>query len=257
MSEKKLGKLYLLPAPLQPYEPGAWDLARLSESIPASALSLYATLRHFIVESERSAMRLLSRLKDREALAQVSLKVLDEHSLETDIPGLLQAISEGEDCGFFTEAGMPCIADPGAALVAYAHSHGIAVVPLSGPSSVLLALATSGLDAQRFAFLGYLPQEKTQRKSAIQRLSRELKQDGMTRIFIETPYRNEALLAACVSLLPDDLWLCVARGLCGPEESVLSMPVSLWRAKPLPTMGKMPAVFLIGQKAVLKPRNTR
>jgi len=256
MNSRRSGTLYLLPAPLQPYEAGAWDSASLSQSIPAAALRLFATLDCFIVESERTALRLLSRVRDREGMERLSLGILNEHSLESDIPALLQDVLAGKDCGFFSDAGMPCIADPGAALVSFAHSRGVKVVAVSGPSSIILALSASGLDAQRFAFLGYLPQEKIARRAAIQRLARDIKQDGMTRLFIETPYRNNALLADCAAFLPDDMWLSVAIGLCGPEESVLSMPAALWRASPLPRLGKAPAVFLFGQKASLKPRNT-
>lgn len=250
------GRLYLLPSPLQPYSPEAWDPAVLAQSIPAEALRLLATLRCFIVESERTAMRLLSRFKDRQGMEKLSIRVLDEHSTEADIPDLLIDMLAGEDCGFFSEAGMPCIADPGAALVARAHSVGIPVVPVSGPSSILLALVASGLDAQRFAFLGYLPQEKAARRSAILKLGKELKQDSMTRIFIETPYRNNALLGDLVDLLSDEFWLCVASGLSSPEERVTSMPAALWRAAALPIVGKIPSVFLIGTKAGLRPRNT-
>lgn len=257
MSAAKPGILYLLPAPLQPYETGAWEPAALSQSIPAAALRLFSTLDCFIVESERTALRLLSRLRDKEGMERLSLGILDEHSSELEIPGLLKEVLVGKDCGFFTEAGMPCIADPGAALVSFAHSRGIKIVPVSGPSSIVLALTASGLDAQRFAFLGYLPQERSARRVAIQRIARDIGQDGMTRLFIETPYRNDALLAECATLLPDELWLCVAIGLCGPEEEIISMPAALWRASPLPKLGKVPAVFLFGQKASLKPRNTR
>lgn len=257
MNGKTPGKLYLLPAPLQPYEAESWAPAKLAQSLPAEALRLLGSLDFFIVESERTALRLLSRLKNKESMEKLSMKILDEHSSESDIPGLLAEALDGRDCGFFTEAGMPCIADPGAALVSFAHSRGIPVLPVSGPSSIILALTASGIDAQRFAFLGYLPQEKTARRSAIQRLLKDLRSDGMTRIFIETPYRNEALLADLASLVPDDLWLCVASGLCGSGESILSRPGAQWRATPLPKIGKIPAVFLFGQRAGLKPKNTR
>jgi len=256
MSVEKQGRLFLLPAPLQPYGPGSWEPAELSQSIPAKALWLFANLSSFIVESERSAMRLLSRFKDREQMQQLSLKVLDEHSSEADIPRLLEDALAGKDCGFFTEAGMPCIADPGAALVAYAHSRGVKIIPVAGPSSILLALASSGLDAQRFSFLGYLPQDKSARRAALQRLGREYRQDGITRIFIETPYRNDAFLADCVALLPEDSWLAVASSLCGAEELIISSPIAEWKKAAIPHIGKVPAVFLFGARASLKPRNT-
>lgn len=257
MTAPKPGKLFLLPTPLQPYSPQAWDPYILAQSIPAEALRLLATLRCFVVESERTALRLLSRLKDREGMEKLSMRILDEHSTEADIPGLLVDVLAGEDCGFFTEAGMPCIADPGAALVAQAHARGIVVVPVSGPSSIFLALTASGLDAQRFSFLGYLPQEKAARRTNILRLCKEFAQDSITRIFIETPYRNDALLSDMADLLPKDVWLCVATGLSSLEERITSQPASLWRAAALPVVGKIPSVFLFGKKAGLRPRNTR
>ncbi|HWR10854.1 MAG TPA: SAM-dependent methyltransferase [Rectinemataceae bacterium] len=257
MNGKKTGTLFLLPAPLQPYAAGTWDPAALAQTMPAEALRLLRSLDFFIVESERTALRLLSRLKDRESMERLSLKILDEHSADSDIPGLLAEVLDGRDCGFLTEAGMPCIADPGAALVSFAHSKGVGVAPVSGPSSVILALVASGLDAQRFAFLGYLPQDKTARRSAVQRLIKEVRNDGMTRIFIETPYRNDALLADLASLVPDELWLCAASGLCGEDERIVSGPGAQWRSAPLPKIGKIPAVFLFGNRASLKPKNTR
>lgn len=256
MKGEKPGVLFLLPAPLQPYGQGAWEPVELSQHIPAKALWLLTNLSSFIVESERSALRLLSRLKDKEQMQQLSLKVLDEHSGDADIPFLLEDVLEGKDCGFFTEAGMPCIADPGAALVASAHSRGIRIVPISGPSSILLALASSGLDAQRFAFLGYLPQDKSARRAALQRLGREYRQDGMTRIFIETPYRNDAFLTDCIALLPETSWLAVAAGLCSAEEHIISKPLADWKKEAIPPIGKVPAVFLFGTRASLKPKNT-
>lgn len=257
MSAGRAGRLYLLPAPLQPYGADGWNPALLAQTIPAQASHLLSSLDCFIVESERTALRLLSRFKDREGMERLRLRILDEHSDESEIPGLLADIVAGRDCGFFTEAGMPCIADPGAALVACAHSIGAVVVPVSGPSSIILALSASGLDAQRFAFLGYLPPDRANRRKTIVRLVGEIARDGMTRLFIETPYRNGALLGDLVELLPEGLWISVASGLCGSEEQILSRPVDLWRASALPAPGKIPAVFIIGKKAGLRPRNTR
>lgn len=257
MGAVKPGTLFLLPAPLQSYGPKAWEPVLLAQSIPAGVLRLFGTLDCFIVESEKSALRLLSRFKDKEAMDRLSLKVLDEHSGEGDLPLLLEDILEGRDCGFFTEAGMPGIADPGGALVAYARRRGVAIQALAGPSSVFLALSASGLDAQRFAFLGYLPAERQVRRQAIRRLAAEFKKDGMTRVFIETPYRNAALLADLSALLPDELWLCVAYELCGADEKIFCRPAALWRKEPLPTVAKAPAVFLFGNQAALKPVNTR
>ncbi len=259
------GSLYLLPAPLEPWSPEAWDASRLAMSLPGRALSLYVSLRHFVVESERTALRLLSRFRSREAMESLHLQILDEHSLPEEVPGLLAPMLAGEDCGFFSEAGMPCIADPGAVLVAAAHAKGLHVVPVSGPSSISLALVASGLDAQRFAFLGYLPQERGARIGAIRNLAAEIARDGMTRIFIETPYRNHSMLSDLAATLPSGLQLCVASDLCGPTERIQSAKVARWKAELgakaehdgqsdlLSVPGKVPAVFLIGYPALLAP----
>jgi len=253
MSARKSGILYLLPAPLRPYEVGAWDPAALSQSIPAAALRLFSTLDRFIVESERMALRLLSRLRDKEGMERLSLGILNEHSSESDIPGLLQAVLAGNDCGFFTEAGMPCIADPGAALVSFAHSRGVKVVPVSGPSSIILALTASGLDAQRFAFSATCIRKRL-RRAAIQRVARDIKQDGMTRLLS----RRRTGMKPCSRIAQPSCRMTWAvrrdRALRFLRKKVLSMPASLWRAGPLPRLGKAPAVFLFGQKASWKPR---
>lgn len=254
---KKPGTLYLLPAPLHPYDADAWAPAALAQTLPARALSLLASLSVFVVESERTALRLLSRLQDREGMERLSLKVLDEHSGPEAIPSLLAETIDKADVGFFSEAGLPCVADPGAALVAEAHARGIRVVPVSGPSSLMLGLIASGLDAQRFSFLGYLPQDKAARRSAIQRLGGDFRRDGITRLFIETPYRNDALFCDLVAFLPDEAWLCIAADLCGGGERVESRPVRIWRTAPAAPIGKVPAVFLFGNRAALRPRDTR
>jgi 16S rRNA (cytidine1402-2'-O)-methyltransferase len=173
---------------------------------------------------------------------------LDEHTRPEDLPSLLGPLLAGEDLGLLSEAGLPCVADPGAALVAMAHDLGARVTPLSGPSSILLALSASGLDGQRFCFLGYLPQEPAGRRKALSEIDRGVKSDGATRIFIETPYRNAALLADCVATLSPGARLCVAASLTAPTERVRSARVSAWREAPWP-LGKEPAIFLVGRSA--------
>jgi 16S rRNA (cytidine1402-2'-O)-methyltransferase len=145
---------------------------------------------------------------------------------------------------------MPCVADPGAALAALAHDRGFGVVPLVGPSSILLALAASGLDGQRFSFLGYLPQDQGGRRAALASIDRGLRADGSTRIFIETPYRNARLLEDCIAVLSPTTRLCVAASLTSLAERIRSAPVSAWRAEPWP-LGKEPAIFLAGLTAAV------
>lgn len=259
------GKLYLIPNVLYPSiargKAGAADAPGASAEalLPAVAIARIRALRRFVVEGEKSAWRLLASLMDREALSGVSLERLDEHTPASELPGLLGPALEGEDLGLLSDAGVPCVADPGSALAALAHDLGIRVVPLVGPSSLILALSASGLDGQRFSFLGYLPQEPQARRAALSSIDRGVRSDGATRLFIETPYRNERLLSDCLECLSPDTRLCVARALTTESERVVSMSVADWRreaaalatggaadeAKPL--IGKEPAVFLVGR----------
>ncbi|HOX32836.1 MAG TPA: SAM-dependent methyltransferase [Spirochaetales bacterium] len=236
--EGKLGVLYLVPNLLDPESPP-------EAALPAQALARIRLLRRFVVEGEKAAWRLLGRILDPEAARAATLERLDEHTPPEALPALLDPLKAGEDLGLLSEAGLPCVADPGSALVALAHGLGARVVPLVGPSSLLLALAASGLDGQRFSFLGYLSQEPAARRSALSRIDAGVRADGATRIFIETPYRNARLLEDCLASLSPGTRLCVAVDLTGPAEALRSAPVSEWRARPwLP--GKLPAVFLVG-----------
>jgi 16S rRNA (cytidine1402-2'-O)-methyltransferase len=250
---KKTGRLYLLPAPLRSFSDALWSKESVSAELPAESLRLFSELDNFIVESERSAARLLSRFRDKEGMERLKLLLLNEHSVEAELPGLLEPLLSGKDCGLLSEAGMPCIADPGAALVAEAHARDIEVVPIPGPSSMLLALAASGLSGQSFAFLGYLPAERVARRGRLERLAADFRKDGLTRIFIETPYRNDALLADCVAVLPESAWLAIAADLDGDRQLIHSRSLGAWRAAPLPTIGKLPAVFLFGKRAPVRP----
>lgn len=233
------GRLFLLPNLLD--EGGEPEAV-----MPAAALSATRRIRRFVVEGERAAWRLLARILDREALAAVEIARLDEHSDPQDLPALLAPVEAGEDLGLLSEAGIPCIADPGAALVALAHDRGIRVIPTGGPSSLLLALSASGLDGQRFSFLGYLPQEARDRRATLSELDRGVRTDGATRIFIETPYRNARVLEDCLAVLSADTRLCVAASLTSASERIRSEPVRLWRSggwRP----EKEPAIFLVGR----------
>jgi len=234
----KKGTLYLVPNLLNP------DSAP-EATLPAAALVRIGQLRRFIAEGDKAAWRLLSRVLDPEAAQGVSMERLDEHTPPEALPALLAPLEAGEDVGLISEAGMPCVADPGAALVALAHDRGIRVQGFAGPSSILLALAASGLDGQRFAFLGYLPPDRESRRAALLRIDRGIRAEGATRIFIETPYRNDRLLEDCLACLSPDTRLCVAASLGSAAERVISAPVSEWRRRPW-TPGKVPAVFLAG-----------
>lgn len=254
MSSK--GKLFLLPAPLQPYSRDVWTLSNFEFSLPARALFEYRRLSTFITESSKTAYRLLSVIRPNDDVASLSINILDEHSKEEDIFSFIRLLENGEDAGFFSEAGLPCIADPGAALAAAAHKKNITVVPISGPSSIILALIASGFDAQRFSFLGYLPQDSAQRKHVIRRIGQDTAKDHITRLFIETPYRNRALIQDLLQFLPIDMHFCFAANLDTSEQLIISRSVKQWKAFPGTLPDKVPAVFLIGYPATIKPLNT-
>jgi 16S rRNA (cytidine1402-2'-O)-methyltransferase len=172
---------------------------------------------------------------------------LSEHTPASRVPGMLAPALSGEDFGLISDAGSPCVADPGALLVAAAHRVGVSVVPLVGPSAILLALMAAGLNGQAFAFHGYLPANPTARNDALRALDQAIMRTGATQLFIETPYRNDALVAAVLSTCRPALRFCVAADLTLPTEQVISRTVSAWRAAPRTIIGRRPAMFLLGR----------
>ena len=202
-------------------------------------------LGDFVVENPKSARAFLSRLGLGRPLRELSLSTLDEHTAPADVPALLQPLRDGRPLGLLSEAGCPAIADPGALLVEAAHREGFRVRPLIGPSSIVLALMASGLQGQRFAFCGYLPREPEQRQARIRALERRSRQEDETEIFIETPYRNDALLESLLSTCKPSTRLCVAADLTLASEAVASRSVAEWRLRGNGAIGRRPAVFLL------------
>lgn len=231
------GRLYLVPMPLGPGEPSA--------CLPASALQVIARLHRFIAEDARTARRILSRMTLAAPIQSLTFSELNEHTPPSALSDLLEPLRTGEDVGLVSEAGCPVVADPGAALVALAHSRGIGVVPLVGPSAPLLALMASGLSGQSFRFHGYLPVDPAARKSAIQALERDSLSTGCTHLFIETPYRNLQMLAALLGTLAPETALAVCADLTCETEIVISRPVSAWKSFPSPDIDRRPAVFVV------------
>ena len=227
--------LYAIPTPLGG-APG--------DALPVSVLERVRTLESFVVENEKSARAFLSAVKMPRPLQELSLATLDEHTAPNEIASLLKPLREGRSLGLLSEAGCPAIADPGAALIEAAHREGFRVVPLVGPSSLVLALMASGLEGQRFAFCGYLPREKPEREKRIRELEKRSRAEGETEIFIETPYRNDALLASLLQSCSEKTRLCVAVDLTLSSEAVQTKSIHEWKAA-RPTIGKRPAVFLI------------
>ncbi|MCB0792186.1 MAG: SAM-dependent methyltransferase [Flavobacteriales bacterium] len=203
-------------------------------------------IRHFFVEHERTARRTLRRMDPEFDLDRVHLYRLDKDSTEEDLDALLRIALEHGNTAILSEAGMPAIADPGARLVARAHVAGVRVVPLAGPSSFPLALAASGLNGQQFCFHGYLPRDRHERRQALQRIEREMKRTGATQMFMETPYRNRALLDELLRALSPGTLLCVALDLTQPGEQIVTRTVAEWRSSQV-ELPEAPALFLIGR----------
>jgi 16S rRNA (cytidine1402-2'-O)-methyltransferase len=216
--------------------------ATAEQSLPAPALQRVRQLKDLVAENAKSARAFLSAAggKPRE----VSIVELSEHTPLEQVASLLAPLREGRDLGLVSEAGCPAIADPGAALVEAAHDEGFRVVPLVGPSSLTLALMASGLEGQRFAFCGYLPRDAAERKQRIRELEARSRTEQATQIFIETPYRNDALLCALLESCAPQTRLCIAVDLTLESESVTTRTVAAWRRAGT-AIGRRPAVFLL------------
>ena len=225
--------LYAIPTPLG---------GTPEQSLPAPALERVRALKDFVAENAKSARAFLSAAgaKPRE----VSLVELNEHTAGSAIPAMLQPLREGRELGLLSEAGCPAIADPGAALVEAAQREGFRVVPLVGPSSITLALMASGLEGQRFAFCGYLPRDAAERTARLKALELRSRKERETEIFIETPYRNDALLSALLAACAPQTRLCVAADLTLGSESVRTATLGEWRRSGR-AIGRRPAVFLL------------
>ncbi len=230
------GTLYLIPVPLGGNDPAAVLAGATLRALPA--------LSCFIAENPKSARQFLKRAGYPHALQTLRIDTLDEHTAEDQLGSLLTPLVEGRDCGLLSEAGCPAVADPGAALVRRAHAIGARVVPLVGPSALLLALMASGMNGQRFVFHGYLPVEREARRRKLIDLERASHAQDATQIFIETPYRNTVLLQAALDACRDDTLLCIAADLTLPDEFVRTRPVGEWKKQP-PDLGRRPAVFLL------------
>lgn len=233
------GTLYLVPTTLD--TTGATPLAA---QLPADVIERIRRLDVFVVEAPKTARAFLKRVGMPRPLSSLEFYVLSEHTRETDLPAMLAPLLSGRDVGLMSEAGCPAVADPGRALVRLAHRHGIPVVPLVGPSAILLALMGAGLTGQRFRFHGYLPAEPRARVAALKRLERDSQRARETQIFIETPYRTPAMLAACLSSLAEDSWLCVAASLLSPHQRIHSASVADWRQSGF-VLAREAAVFLL------------
>ena len=230
------GKLYLIPTPL-----GEGDPARV---LPASVLEVIPTLNCFVVEELRTARRFLSASGLKGHIDELEFHELNEHTKPQEVEAFAKLFDEGRSVGLLSEAGLPAVADPGALLVALCHRHGIEVIPLVGPSSLMLALMASGLNGQSFAFVGYIPAKTEERRAALRTLEKRSSSARQTQILIETPYRNDSLMADLLSCLNGHTRVCVAANLTCPDQFIQTRTVAEWKSKPI-TIGKRPCVFLI------------
>jgi 16S rRNA (cytidine1402-2'-O)-methyltransferase len=202
-------------------------------------------LKYFVVEDPKNAIKYLRKTGTNPDLEKIVLLTLDEHTRPEEIPGLLAPMRAGNNMGLMSEAGMPALADPGAALISLAHREGYRVKPLAGPSSVPLALIASGLNGQNFAFNGYLPVKKEARVHAIRKIEEKLYREKQTQIFMETPYRNMALLEDLLKYCKNATYLCIAADITGEDEFILTQTIGEWK-KNVPGIHKKPAVFILG-----------
>jgi 16S rRNA (cytidine1402-2'-O)-methyltransferase len=230
------GVLYIIPSLLSPES---------IETVPVYITPIVASLRHFFVENERTARRFLKSLDKGIDIDAIQFSVVDTHH-PADTKLMKRWLKEGINVGLLSEAGYPCIADPGSPLVLEAHRTGARIVPLVGPNAMLMALAASGLDGQQFRFSGYLPVKEPARGRALRELEKKALQTGETQIFMETPYRNRTLLQDVLTHCHPDTLLCIAVDITAPREQIRTRRLKDWK-QDLPDLHKRPAVFLIGR----------
>jgi 16S rRNA (cytidine1402-2'-O)-methyltransferase len=230
------GTLFLLPVPL-----GEEGL----HTVPAYVIEKLHDLEYLVAERAKTARRFIKSTETPKPIGAYIIQELNEHTLQSEIPPLLQPLLEGHDMGLLSEAGCPGVADPGAALVELAHSKGVKVAPMVGPSSILLALMASGMNGQQFCFNGYLPAKPAQLAKEMKRLEQLSEKHHQTQIFIETPYRNNKLVESALSTLSPDTLFCIAVDLTLPTQSVITKTVAGWAGAPRPDLHKRPAVFLL------------
>jgi 16S rRNA (cytidine1402-2'-O)-methyltransferase len=230
------GKLFLIPSPLAENTADTVISPQIKEIIKNTS--------YFLVENVRTARRFISSLRLGLTIEELDFQILDKKTRPAELGKIIQPIFEGKDIGVISEAGCPGIADPGAIAVTYAHAKGIQVVPLSGPSSMFLALMGSGFNGQSFTFHGYLPIQKKERVQAIKTLEAESQKNRITQIFMETPFRNNHLLDDLLAHLRPDTQLCIAKNLTGSDEFIQTKSVKDWKKVKI-DLHKIPTVFVL------------
>lgn len=230
------GKVFLIPTTLGENEP--------LEVLPISIKRAIEEIDHYIVENEKTARRFIKKISSKKSQSALHIEVLNKYTEPQSIPTFLQPCFEGHNVGILSEAGCPGIADPGADVVKIAHEKGIQVVPLVGPSSILLALMASGMNGQSFAFNGYLPIDTAERKKAIKKMEKIAIDQQQSQICIETPYRNDKLFAEMLKTLSSKTLICVACDITLSTEYIATKTVETWKKVPI-DLHKRPAIFII------------
>jgi len=230
------GTLYLIPVPLAEES--------IDRTVPEYNVSIINSIKTYIVENEKTARRWLKEMGLTIPQSDLTLLPYGKHADKSDSAFYLKALLQGEDVGLMSEAGCPGVADPGAEIVALAYAKGIKVVPLIGPSSILLALMASGFNGQSFAFHGYLPIDKAQRFKKLKELESQAERFKQTQIFIETPFRNNQLIEEIIRNCKNSTRLCIACNLTASDEQIISIPIEQWRKMKV-DIHKKPAIFLL------------
>lgn len=231
------GTLYLIPTVLSE--------GSIDGVLPAGNADVVRGLRHFVVENIRTARRFLKSVDRTIDIDSLTFYELNQHTDPKQVASYLEPLAAGADMGIISEAGCPAIADPGADVVAIAQSRGYKVVPLVGPSSILLSLMASGFNGQSFAFQGYLPIDKSERSARVRVLENRVYSEHQTQIFIETPYRNMQLIGELCQTLRPQTKLCIAADLTSPAQYIRTQTIARWRTSTLPDIHKHPCIFLI------------
>lgn len=230
------GRLFLIPSTIGD--------SPVESVLPSTALQLLNTINHYIVENVRTARRFLIKAGIKTPIDDLTFYLLNKHTTGSEISGFLAPAKNNQDVAILSEAGAPAVADPGSIIVKMAHEEGIKVVPITGPSSILLALMASGMNGQSFRFQGYLPINSNERIKVLRKLELESKNENCTQIFIEAPYRNQKLLEDITRACGKSTLLCIAVNITRDDEFIKTMPLSSWQ-KNLPAINKKPAIFLI------------
>ena len=232
--------IYMIPCPISD-ERDVWDV------LPKANLDIMNSLDYFIVENIRSARRFLSRAGVARKIEELEFVELNEHTTSSaDVERMLKPVLEGRSAGVISEAGVPGVADPGADIVALAHSHDVRVVPLVGPSSILMSVMASGLNGQSFAFVGYLPIKDGERQRRLKELEHRVRTEHQAQLFIEAPYRNVKLFDTLIKSLSPQMRLAVAADITSPNEYIHTHTIAQWRKLGVPDIAKRPTIFILG-----------